>query len=97
LGAVFGAGGSWFGLPPGMVAFSSSPLFAGFAYTWSPAVFSVLLSGPKPYVDTLATLYGLTQSEREHLLYSVKGNALLVRQGDPRPRKTRTKPHSIAL
>ena len=55
------------------------------------------LHGPKPYVDTLATLYGLTQSEREHLLYSVKGNALLVRQGDPRPRKTRIKPHSEAL
>ncbi len=61
------------------------------------AGFSLLLSGPKPYVDALQRLYGLTQSEREHLLYSVKGNALLMRQGDPRPRKIRIKPHKQAL
>ena len=61
------------------------------------AGFTILMSGPESYANTLATLYSLTQSEREHLLYSVKGNALLVRQGDPRPRKTGIKPHSIAL
>ena len=61
------------------------------------AGFSVLLSGSKPYVDVLQQLYGLTRGEREHLLYSVRGNALLVRQGDPRPRKIRIKPHKEAL
>jgi len=61
------------------------------------AGFSILLSGPKPYVDVLGTLYGLTESEREHLLYGVRGNALLIRQGDPRPRKIRIRPHSQAL
>jgi len=53
--------------------------------------------GPRPYVDVLGTLYGLTESEREHLLYGVRGNALLVRQGDPRPRKIRIKPHPQTL
>lgn len=57
------------------------------------AGFSILMSGPKAYVNILQQLYGLAQSEREHLLYSIKGSALLVRQDDLRPRKIRIKPH----
>jgi len=61
------------------------------------AGFTILMSGPESYVYTLQHLYSLTQDEAEHLLYGVRGNALLVRQGDPRPRKIRIKPHPQAL
>ncbi len=53
--------------------------------------------GPRPYIDVLQQPYGLTESEREHLLYGVRGNTLLLRQGDPRPCKIRIKPHPQAL
>ena len=57
------------------------------------------LTSPSPqrWAAPRQTRGSLTQCEREHLLYSVKGNALLVRQGDQRPRKIRIKPHKQAL
>ncbi|MCC6040029.1 MAG: DUF87 domain-containing protein [Thermofilum sp.] len=51
------------------------------------AGFVVALSGPESYVNDISLLFSLTRDERDHILYKPRGAALLVRQGDPRPRK----------
>ena len=49
--------------------------------------FSIFLGGSKEYVEELSALAFLTQADREWLLYGVRGYAVVVRQGDPRPRR----------
>lgn len=49
--------------------------------------FSLFLGGSKEYVEELSALAFLTDADREWLLYGVRGYAVLVRQGDPRPRR----------
>ena len=51
--------------------------------------FSVFLGGTKEYVEELSALAFLTDTDREWLLYGVRGYAVLVRQGDPRPRRVK--------
>ncbi|HDD34397.1 MAG TPA: ATP-binding protein [Thermofilaceae archaeon] len=51
--------------------------------------FSVFLGGSKEYVEELSALAFLTDTDREWLLYGVKGYAVVVRQGDPRPRRVK--------
>ncbi|RLE61397.1 MAG: hypothetical protein DRJ35_00710 [Thermoprotei archaeon] len=53
---------------------------------YSLAGFMIFLSGPKEYVEELKLVSYLRKENLEWLLYSVKGNAVLVKQGDPRPR-----------
>jgi len=50
------------------------------------AGYAIYLSGPKEYVDELSRYSYLTRENIEWLLYRVRGNAVLARQGDPRPR-----------
>lgn len=61
------------------------------------AGFMIFLSGPKEYVEELKIVSYLRRENLEWLLYSVKGNAVLVRQGDPRPRNIILKLHKEAL
>lgn len=51
------------------------------------AGFVFALSGPESYVDDISLLFSLTREERDHILYKPRGAALLIRSGDPRPRK----------
>jgi len=61
------------------------------------AGFVIALSGTESYVNDISLLFSLTPDERDHILYKVHGAALLVRQGDPRPRKVMLKPRREAL
>ncbi|ABL78122.1 ATP-binding protein [Thermofilum pendens] len=61
------------------------------------AGFLVVLSGPESFVLDVARVVQLTRLDYDHLLYSARGNALLVRQGDPRPRRIHLELHSSAL
>jgi len=61
------------------------------------AGFVIVLSGPESYVDDISYLFSLTRDERDHVLYKPRGAALLVRQGDPRPRKLFLKPRPEAF
>lgn len=61
------------------------------------AGFMVYLSGPKEYVEELARYSYLTRDNIEWLLYRVRGNAVLSRQGDPRPRNFTVDPDPEAL
>ncbi len=64
---------------------------------YSLAGFMVYLSGPKEYVEELARYSYLTRENIEWLLYRVRGNAVLTRQGDPRPRNIVLEPAPEAL
>lgn len=50
------------------------------------AGYAIYLSGPKEYVEEITRYSYLTRENIEWLLYRVRGNAVLARQGDPRPR-----------
>ncbi len=49
------------------------------------AGFLFFLPGPVEYIQELEGIALLTEEDRDFLLYSIKGSAVFVRQGDPRP------------
>ncbi|RLF06998.1 MAG: hypothetical protein DRJ64_03905 [Thermoprotei archaeon] len=49
------------------------------------AGFLFFLPGPIEYVKELESIALLTEDDRDFLLYSIKGTAVFLRQGDPRP------------
>ena len=51
--------------------------------------FLIFLPGPKEYVDELASLALLSEDDRDFLLFGIRGTGIVVRQGDPRPRRLR--------
>jgi DNA helicase HerA-like ATPase len=51
------------------------------------AGFVIALSGPESYIADIASLFSLGREEFDHLAYGVRGNAILFRVGDPRPRR----------
>lgn len=61
------------------------------------AGFVIALGGTESYVEDISLLFSLTPDERDHILYKARGAALLIRQGDPRPRKIILRPRKEAL
>lgn len=61
------------------------------------AGFVIALGGTESYVNDISLLFSLTPDERDHILYKARGAALLIRQGDPRPRKVLLTPRIEAL
>jgi len=61
------------------------------------AGFVIALSGSESYVEDISLLFSLTRDERDHILYKPRGAALLVRLGDPRPRKLFLRPRPEAF
>ena len=55
------------------------------------AGYGIFLSGGKGYIEELESIAYLSSDDRDWLLYNVRGNAILVRKGDPRPRRIRLK------
>lgn len=53
------------------------------------AGYSFFLPGPVEYVRELEPVTLLTDEDRDYLLYGIKGTAIFIRQGDPRPRRIR--------
>lgn len=49
------------------------------------AGFLFFLPGPVEYVKELESIAMLTEEDRDFLLYSIKGSAVFIKQGDPRP------------
>jgi len=51
------------------------------------AGYVVALSGPESYIADIASLFSLGREEFDHIAFGARGNALLFRSGDPRPRR----------
>ncbi|RLE67179.1 MAG: hypothetical protein DRJ47_00555 [Thermoprotei archaeon] len=61
------------------------------------AGFIILLSGPERYVRSISTIVRLGPREIDWLLYNTRGIGVLVRQGDPRPRRIKLRVRGEAL